>query len=234
MNNIFVPNNYIKLSSIKISNDIDKAFKENNGFEVKLEFNDLPYGENSLSKSIDEETMTLHHDKHHKKYFDNLMEALSEENIENLNVNDILSNLEKYPKSIREKIRNNGGGHFNHEFFWNLMSPKPQSNPKGILLELIEKDFKSFENFKSEFVQTGLDRFGSGWVWLCVNNGKLKISSMPNQDNPIIEKCGVPLVGCDVWEHAYYLKYKNDREAYLKAWFDVLDWEFPEKIISKL
>ena len=98
MNNIFVPNNYIKLSSIKISNDIDKAFKENNGFEVKLEFNDLPYGENSLSKSIDEETMTLHHDKHHKKYFDNLMEALSEENIENLNVNDILSNLEKYPK----------------------------------------------------------------------------------------------------------------------------------------
>jgi len=234
MNNIFVPNNYIKLSSIKISNDIDKAFKENNGFEVKLEFNDLPYGENSLSKSIDEETMTLHHDKHHKKYFDNLMEALSEENIENLNVNDILSNLEKYPKSIREKIRNNGGGHFNHEFFWNLMSPKPKTKPEEKLLKMIESQFKSFDNFKQEFIQAGLDRFGSGWVWLCVNNGKLKISSMPNQDNPIIEKCGVPLVGCDVWEHAYYLKYKNDREAYLKAWFDVLDWEFPEKIISKL
>ena len=234
MNNIFVPNNYIKLSSIKISNDIDKAFKENNGFEVKLEFNDLPYGENSLSKSIDEETMTLHHDKHHKKYFDNLMEALSEENIENLNVNDILSNLEKYPKSIREKIRNNGGGHFNHEFFWNLMSPKPKTKPEEKLLKMIESQFKSFDNFKQEFIQAGLDRFGSGWVWLCINNGKLKISSMPNQDNPIIEKCGVPLVGCDVWEHAYYLKYKNDREAYLKAWFDVLDWEFPEKIISKL
>ena len=234
MNNIFVPNNYIKLSSIKISNDVDKAFKENNGFEVKLEFNDLPYGENSLSKSIDEETMTLHHDKHHKKYFDNLMEALSEENIENLNVNDILSNLEKYPKSIREKIRNNGGGHFNHEFFWNLMSPKPKTKPEEKLLKMIESQFKSFDNFKHEFIQAGLDRFGSGWVWLCVNNGKLKISSMPNQDNPIIEKCGVPLVGCDVWEHAYYLKYKNDREAYLKAWFDVLDWEFPEKIISKL
>ena len=234
MNNIFVPNNYIKLSSIKISNDVDKAFKENNGFEVKLEFNDLPYGENSLSKSIDEETMTLHHDKHHKKYFDNLMEALSEENIENLNVNDILSNLEKYPKSIREKIRNNGGGHFNHEFFWNLMSPKPKTKPEEKLLKMIESQFKSFDNVKQEFIQAGLDRFGSGWVWLCVNNGKLKISSMPNQDNPIIEKCGVPLVGCDVWEHAYYLKYKNDREAYLKAWFDVLDWEFPEKIISKL
>jgi len=162
------------------------------------------------------------------------MDALSDEKIDYLTVNDILSNLEKYPKSVREKIRNNGGGHFNHEFFWNLMSPKPQLNPKGILLELIEKDFKSFENFKSEFVQTGLDRFGSGWVWLCVNNGKLKLSSMPNQDNPIIEKCGIPLIGCDVWEHAYYLKYKNDRESYLNAWFDVVNWAFPEKILGEL
>jgi Fe-Mn family superoxide dismutase len=234
MNNIFVPNNYIKLSSIKISNDIEKAFKKNNGFEIKLEFNDLPYGENALSKSIDEETMTLHHDKHHKKYFDNFMDALSEEKIDNLSVNDVLSNLEKYPKSIREKLRNNGGGHFNHEFFWNLMSPKPQSKPKGALLGLIEKDFKSFENFKSEFVQTGLDRFGSGWVWLCINDGQLKLSSMPNQDNPLIEKCGIPLIGCDVWEHAYYLKYKNDRESYLNAWFDVVNWAFPEKILGEL
>jgi Fe-Mn family superoxide dismutase len=234
MNNIFVPNNYIKLSSIKISNDIEKAFKKNNGFEVKLEFNDLPYGENALSKSIDEETMTLHHDKHHKKYFDNFMDALSEEKIDNLSVNDVLSNLEKYPKSIREKLRNNGGGHFNHEFFWNLMSPKPQLKPKGALLGLIEKDFKSFENFKSEFVQTGLDRFGSGWVWLCINDGQLKLSSMQNQDNPLIEKCGIPLIGCDVWEHAYYLKYKNDRESYLNAWFDVVNWAFPEKILGEL
>ena len=115
----------------------------------------MPYGENSLSKSIDEETMTLHHDKHHKKYFDNLMEALSEENIENLNVNDILSNLEKYPKSIREKIRNNGGGHFNHEFFWNLMSPKPKTKPEEKLLKMIESQFKSFDNFKQEFIQAG-------------------------------------------------------------------------------
>lgn len=234
MSSFFVPNNYIKLSENNISNDIKNALSPKNGFEVKLEFNDLPYGENALSVSIDEETMTLHHDKHHKKYFDNLMDALKDENITDLTVNDILSNLEKYPKNIREKIRNNGGGHYNHEFFWNLMSPKPQSKPKGELLKLIETEFKSYDNFKKEFVQTGLDRFGSGWVWLCVNNGKLKLSSMPNQDNPIIEKCGVPLVGCDVWEHAYYLKYKNDREAYLKAWFDVLNWDFPEKIISKL
>ena len=162
------------------------------------------------------------------------MDALKEENITDLTVNDILSNLEKYPKNIREKIRNNGGGHFNHEFFWNLMSPKPQSKPKGELLKLIETEFKSFENFKKEFIQTGLDRFGSGWVWLCINNGKIKLSSMPNQDNPIIEKCGIPLVGCDVWEHAYYLKYKNDREAYLNAWFEVVNWAFPEKILKDL
>jgi len=234
MSSFFVPNNYIKLSENNISNDIKNALSPKNGFEVKLEFNDLPYGENALSVSIDEETMTLHHDKHHKKYFDNLMDALKDENITDLTVNDILSNLEKYPKNIREKIRNNGGGHFNHEFFWNLMSPKPQIKPKGELLKLIETEFKSYDNFKKEFVQTGLDRFGSGWVWLCINDGKIKLSSMPNQDNPIIEKCGIPLAGCDVWEHAYYLKYKNDREAYLNAWFEVVNWAFPEKILGDL
>ena len=234
MNNIFLPSNYIKLSTIKISDEIEKAFKQDIGFEVKIEFEELPYGVNALSKSIDEETMTLHHDKHHKKYYDNLIEALKDQNIDNLSVNDILANLEKYPKNIREKIRNNGGGHFNHQFFWNLMSPKPKTKPDSKLLKLIEDEFGSFENFKKEFVQTGLDRFGSGWVWLCINDGKIKLSSMPNQDNPIIEKCGIPLVGCDVWEHAYYLKYKNDREAYINAWFEVLDWDFPDKIISKL
>lgn len=234
MSDFFTPTNFIKLSKNNNSNEIMQALNPKNGFEVKLEFNDLPYGENALSKSIDQETMTLHHDKHHKKYFDNLMEALSDENVSDMTVNDILSNLEKFPKNIREKIRNNGGGHFNHEFFWNLMSPKPQSKPKGDLLKLIETDFKSFDNFKKEFIQVGLDRFGSGWVWLCINDGKLKLSSMPNQDNPIIEKCGIPLVGCDVWEHAYYLKYKNDREAYLSAWFDIVNWAFPEKILGDL
>lgn len=234
MKNIFTPNNFISLNGRLSSKAISDLFNDKKGYVVSLEFNDLPYGENALFKSIDEETMTLHHDKHHKKYFDNLMEALKDESVQDLSVNDILMNLEKYPKDIREKIRNNGGGHFNHEFFWNLMSPKPKSKPKNELLKLIENDFDSFENFKDKFIQTGLDRFGSGWVWLCINNGKLKLSSMPNQDNPLIEKCGIPLVGCDVWEHAYYLKYKNDREAYIKAWFDVLDWEFPENILKKL
>ena len=234
MKNIFTPNNFINLNKNVYSEKITSPFVEKDGYIVKLEFNDLPYGENALSKSIDEETMSLHHDKHHKKYYDNLIDALSEENTENLKVNDILSNIEKYPKSIKEKIRNNGGGHFNHEFFWNLMSPKPKNKPDGELLKLIESEFSSFESFKEKFIQTGLDRFGSGWVWLCIQQGKLKLSSMPNQDNPLIEKCGIPLVGCDVWEHAYYLKYKNDRESYLKAWFEVLNWEFSENILRDL
>jgi Fe-Mn family superoxide dismutase len=233
MKNLFVPTNYINLKQSNVDTSISLDVKSN-GYQVNLEFNELPYGVNALSKSIDEETMTLHHDKHHKKYFDNLIEALSNEKIDNMSVNDILQNLDKFPKSIREKIRNNGGGHYNHEFFWNLMSPKPKSQPGEALSKLIQKDFKSFNNFKEQFIQVGLDRFGSGWVWLCINDGKLKLSSMPNQDNPLIEKCGIPLVGCDVWEHAYYLKYKNDREAYLTAWFDVVNWDFPENILKHL
>ena len=195
---------------------LEKLLSPKNGYEVSLEFQDLPYGESSLSKSIDEETMTLHHDKHHKKYFDN-MTAILDENLE----------LKKY--------KNNAGGHFNHEFYWNLMSPKPQLEPQGELKTLIDKKYGSFTDFKKEFVQTALDLFGSGWVWLCYdNNGKLRLGPFPNQNNPHIEKCGIPLVGCDVWEHAYYLKYKNDREAYVNAWFDVVDWAFPEKILGEI
>lgn len=232
MNKIFVPNNFIKLNHSEA--DSLKLFENKNGYTVKLDFNELPYGVNALSKSIDEETMTLHHDKHHKKYFDNLMDALQEVDIKDKSCNEIISDIDSFPKSIREKIRNNGGGHFNHEFFWNLMSPKPQNSPGNNLLKLIQSEFKSLENFKDQFIQTGLDRFGSGWVWLCINQGKLKLSSMPNQDNPLIEKCGIPLIGCDVWEHAYYLKYKNDRESYLKAWFEILNWEFVDNILKEL
>ena len=223
----------IKFSS-KQADDLKKALSGNKGYQVDFEFKELPYGTNALSKVIDEETMSLHHDKHHKKYFDNLMSALKDVDIKDKSVNDIISNLEKLPKDIREKVRNNGGGHYNHEFFWNSMSPKPQTEPSGQLKKLIDGQYGNFTKFKDEFITTGLDRFGSGWVWLCVNNGKLKITGMPYQDNPLIEKCGIPLVGCDVWEHAYYLKYQNDRETYLKSWFDVLNWEFPEKILEDL
>lgn len=234
MKNIFTPDNFINLNKNVYSNKILSSIKKTHGFVVKLEFNELPYGVNALSKAIDEETMTLHHDKHHKKYFDNLMEALSDQSVNDKTCNDVLESLDSFPKSIREKIRNNGGGHFNHEFFWNLMSPKPQNTPGKELLKLIEAEFTSFENFKDQFVQTGLDRFGSGWVWLCINQGKLKLSSMPNQDNPLIEKCGIPLIGCDVWEHAYYLKYKNDRETYLKSWLGLVNYEFVDNILKDL
>lgn len=220
--------------SEKQAEDIKKALSDKKGFQVDLEFKSLPYGANALSKAIDEETMILHHDKHHKKYFDNLMDALKDYDCKNKNLNDILSDLDNLPKNIREKVRNNGGGHYNHEFFWNLMSPKAKTKPTGNLEKSLNDQYGSYDNFKAEFVKTGLDRFGSGWVWLCVNNGKLKITGMPYQDNPIIEKCGIPLVGCDVWEHAYYLNYKNDRESYINSWFKLLNWEFVEKIFEEL
>ncbi len=216
---------------------LDNALSPKYGYEVGLEFESLPYGEGSLSKSIDEETMILHHDKHHKKYFDN-MTAILDENPElkkKYSLIELLRNLDEIPKNSREKFKNNAGGHFNHEFYWNLMSPKPQVEPKGDLKEMIDKQFGSFSKFKEEFVQTALDLFGSGWVWLCFDNsGKLRLGPFANQNNPHIEKCGIPLVGCDVWEHAYYLKYKNDREAYVNAWFDVVDWAFPEKILGEI
>lgn len=215
---------------------LEKLLSPKNGYEVSLEFQDLPYGESSLSKSIDEETMTLHHDKHHKKYFDNMIAILDENpELKKYSLIELLRDLDKIPKDSREKFKNNAGGHFNHEFYWNLMSPKPQLEPQGELKILIDKKYGSFTDFKKEFVQTALDLFGSGWVWLCYdNNGKLRLGPFPNQNNPHIEKCGIPLVGCDVWEHAYYLKYKNDREAYVNAWFDVVDWAFPEKILGEI
>ncbi len=234
----FVTNQVIFSKNLSASQKdiLDKAFGKSDGFAVEYKFEKLPYGENALYKSIDEETMILHHDKHHKKYFEN-MTAILDENPElkkKYSLIELLRNLDEIPKNSREKFKNNAGGHFNHEFYWNLMSPKPQNKPEGKLKTLIDKEFGSFENFKEEFVKTALDLFGSGWVWLCINDNKLKLGGFPNQNNPHIEKCGIPLVGCDVWEHAYYLKYKNDRESYVKAWFDVVDWAFPEKILGEL
>jgi Fe-Mn family superoxide dismutase len=214
---------------------LEKAFAKSEGYQVELEFNKLPYGENALSKSIDEETMSLHHDKHHKKYFDNMMSIINgDEKLKDHSLIDLMRNPNLINKDQRQKFLNNAGGHFNHEFYWNLMSPTAETEPKGKLAELINKQFGSFEKFKEEFIQTALDLFGSGWVWLCVDNNKLKLGPFPNQNNPHIEKCGIPLVGCDVWEHAYYLKYKNDREAYVKAWFNVVNWSFPEKILGEI
>lgn len=189
--NSFYRQSFNKYSD-KQKTQLKNALLGKSGFQVNLEFKKLPYGPNAISKAIDEETMILHHDKHHKKYYENLVEALKDTSFVDKSVNEILENLDKLPKDIREKVRNNGGGHYNHEFFWNLMSPKPKLEPTGKLADSINKQFGSFTEFKKQFIQAGLDRFGSGWIWLCVNNGKLKITAMPYQDNPIIEKCGIP------------------------------------------
>jgi Fe-Mn family superoxide dismutase len=135
----------------------------------------------------------------------------------------------KVNKADTESFLNNAGGHFNHLYFWITMSPNTNQKPSGKLAEDIEKQFESFDKFKKEFIDTGVKHFGSGWVWLCTDNGKMKVQGFKNQSNPYIEKCGHPLLGCDVWEHAYYLKYQNNREKYITNWFKVINWDFISK-----
>ena len=193
-----------------------------------LKFPDLPYDYNALEPVIDAETMRIHHTKHQKKYFDTMMEIIDK--------NDSIVDLMKNPSSIkqidRQKFLNNAGGFYNHNLFWNVMSPK-KKNISGEIKNLIEKEFKSLDQFKKSFIDTGMNHFGSGWIWLCINDGKLKLSSMINQNNPIIEKCGEPLLGCDLWEHAYYLKYQNDRNTYLEKWFELINWDYINEILEK-
>ena len=193
-----------------------------------LKFPDLPYDYNSLEHVIDAETMRIHHTKHQKKYFDNMMELIDK----NDSIVDLMKNPSSIKQSDKQKFLNNAGGYYNHNFFWNVMSPK-KKNISGEIKSLIEKEFKSLDNFKKLFIETGMNHFGSGWVWLCINDGKLKLSSMLNQNNPIIEKCGEPLIGCDLWEHAYYLKYQNDKNAYLEKWFELINWDYINEILEK-
>ena len=212
---MFISNNFIVLSSKKEDVEI-----------TGYEFQKLPYSYDSLEPVIDAETMKIHHTKHQKKYFDKMMEVLDEKpTLMKKSMVELMSDLEKIPAKDREKFKNNAGGYFNHSFFWNVMTTE---NPvySGSIKTLIDKEFGSLDKFKAEFVKTGMDHFGSGWIWLCINDGKLKLSSMPNQNNPYIEGCGKPLIGCDVWEHAYYLKYQNDREKYLKNWVKLINWNF--------
>ena len=148
------------------------------------------------------------------------------------NLVDLMSNLNLVPSESREKFKNNAGGYFNHSFFWNVMTTeKPVYS--GAIKKLIDKKFGSLDKFKIEFIKTGMDHFGSGWIWLCTEDGtSLKLSSMPNQNNPYIEECGKPLIGCDLWEHAYYLKYQNDREKYLKKWYELINWDFVNETLE--
>ena len=193
----------------------------------------LPYPKESLEPFIDAQTMEIHHDRHHKAYVDNVNKAIAGTEFEKKSVEELISNLSAVPENIRGAVRNNGGGHANHTFFWKLMA-HGGGQPVGKLADDIKATFGSIEAFKEKFEQAGMTRFGSGWAWLVVNGGKLEVCSTANQDTPIMGKAvagceGKPVLGCDVWEHAYYLKYQNKRADYLKAWWNVVNWDQANK-----
>lgn len=183
----------------------------------------LNYNYDALEPYIDGQTMELHHAKHHQTYVDKLNAALKDTEFTNTSIEEIIQNLDQLPDSIRTAVQNNGGGHYNHSFFWEIMNPGGDKEPQGQLLDLINESFGDFTTFKGEFADAAVARFGSGWVWLTQENGKLAISSSPNQDSPLMN--GVqPVLGLDVWEHAYYLKYQNRRPEYIEAWWNVVNW----------
>lgn len=184
---------------------------------------ELPYDYNALEPHIDEQTMRIHHDKHHGVYVSNLNDALKDyPELQNKTIEELLRSLDQIPEAIRTKIRNNGGGHANHSLFWTIMSPTG-GRPEGKLLDTINNTFGNFDSFKEKFTSTGTGRFGSGWAWLAVNNGKVEIMDTPNQDTPIMEG-KTPILGLDVWEHSYYLKYQNRRADYIQAWWNIVNW----------
>ncbi len=186
----------------------------------------LPYAYNALEPHIDARTMELHHDKHHASYVSNLNKALANNTtLQNQSVEALLRNLNQVPEDIRTAVRNNGGGHVNHSMFWEIMSPDGGGQPTGAIAAAINQSFGSFEAFKTQFNEAGSSRFGSGWVWLVRNaQGQLEITSTANQDSPLMDG-QYPIMGNDVWEHAYYLKYQNQRGEYLNSWWNVVNWE---------
>ncbi|MBO0454046.1 superoxide dismutase [Candidatus Enterococcus murrayae] len=186
---------------------------------------DLPYGYDALEPYIDVETMHLHHDKHHNTYVTNLNAAIEKyPELAEQSVEELVTNLNEVPEDIRTAVRNNGGGHANHSFFWKIMAPNAGGEPTGAIKDAIDEAFGSFEKMKEEFKTAATGRFGSGWAWLVLNNGKLEITSTANQDNPLTDG-KTPIIGLDVWEHAYYLKYKNVRPDYIAAFWDVVNWD---------
>lgn len=187
----------------------------------------LPYAHDALEPHIDAQTMEIHHGKHHNTYITKLNAALDgKPDLQSKSICELLSDLDSVPDAIRGAVRNNGGGHANHTFFWSILGPNAGGTPTGALADDINATFGSFEAFQEKFEAAGATRFGSGWAWLFVNKaGKLEVGSSPNQDSPVIEGKGRPILGCDVWEHAYYLKYQNRRPEYLKAFWNVVNWD---------
>ncbi|HET6936653.1 MAG TPA: superoxide dismutase [Candidatus Angelobacter sp.] len=194
----------------------------------------LPYAYNALEPYIDEQTMHLHHDKHHAAYVSKLNAAIEKHpELGSKSPEDLLRNLNAVPEDVRTAVRNNGGGHVNHTMFWQIMGPKKGGNPSGAIGEVINKGFGSFDAFKEKFETAGANQFGSGWVWLVrTKSGEFKVTSTPNQDNPM-SNGEFPVMGNDVWEHAYYLKYQNRRPDYLKAWWNVVNWDEINKRLSQ-
>ncbi|MFW5693707.1 MAG: superoxide dismutase [Alkalispirochaeta sp.] len=185
---------------------------------------DLPYAYNALEPHIDEATMKVHHDKHHVGYTTKLNAAVEGTEYEKMDAEELVAKRDSLPDTIKTAVRNAGGGHVNHSLFWTIMSPDGGGAPSGALADAINSTFGSFDAFKEQFASAATGRFGSGWAWLVVNNGALEIMSTPNQDSPLSEG-KTPILGLDVWEHAYYLKYQNRRPEYIQAFFNVVNWD---------
>ncbi|MBI1223108.1 MAG: superoxide dismutase [Bacteroidetes bacterium] len=192
---------------------------------MSFELPQLPYAFNALEPHIDARTMEIHHGKHHAAYVNNLNAAIEGTGAAGKSLEDIMANISSYPTAVR----NNGGGHYNHTLFWTVMSPNGGGMPGGALADAINRDLGGFDSFKESFSKAAATRFGSGWAWLCLENGKLKVCSTPNQDNPlmdVVNDCnGTPILGLDVWEHAYYLNYQNRRPDYISSFFNVINWD---------
>ncbi|WP_416653919.1 superoxide dismutase SodA [Bacillus amyloliquefaciens] len=193
---------------------------------------ELPYAYDALEPHIDKETMTIHHTKHHNTYVTNLNKAIEGSALAEKPVDELVADLNAVPEDIRTAVRNNGGGHANHSLFWTLLSPNGGGEPTGELAEEIKSTFGSFDQFKEKFAAAAAGRFGSGWAWLVVNNGKLEITSTPNQDSPLSEG-KTPILGLDVWEHAYYLNYQNRRPDYISAFWNVVNWDEVARLYSE-
>ena len=194
----------------------------------------LPYAFDALEPHIDARTMEIHHDRHHKAYVDNLNKALADSpDLKNKSVVDLLGDLNSVPEKIRTAVRNHGGGHLNHTDFWLMMKKDGGGQPKAELAKAIEKNFGNLTDFKTKFTEAATKVFGSGWAWLVLQDGRLTVESSPNQDSPL-SSSKQPLLGLDVWEHAYYLKYQNKRADYIAAWWNVVNWDFVAERYSKL
>ncbi|MEH7437436.1 superoxide dismutase [Neobacillus drentensis] len=192
---------------------------------MAFELPQLPYAEDALEPHIDKETMNIHHTRHHNTYVTNLNAALQgNEELLSKSVEEVIANLDAVPEAVRTAVRNNGGGHANHSLFWQILSPNGGGAPTGELADAVNSKFGSFESFKEEFAKAATTRFGSGWAWLSVSNGELELTSTPNQDSPLMEG-KTPILGLDVWEHAYYLKYQNKRPDYIGAFWNVVNWD---------